>query len=313
MRKYRGIVVVLGVLSLLVVPVVVTQITQPEGRRFSGVVLEETQFEQVSFRNAAQNIDLGGMLFVPPGQGPFAAVVIIHGSGTSIRNNAWYLTLTQYLQENGIAVLLPDKRGSEKSQGNWRTASFEDLATDTLAAIEFLKGQQTIDVSDIGVIGMSQGGWIAPIVANRAPDVAFLVSFAGAAVTPEEQLLYEENHNLRKMGFLPGISNLIALMSTTYIRKLGQKEFWRAIEGFDPLPHWKSVSVQAFALFGRDDTNVPSLESAENLLALSNPRIRIRIYDGSGHALADPVEVGDNLIRKDALADIRDFVRFAVE
>lgn len=60
-------------------------------------------------------------------------------SGTSRRDSSWYLTLTHYLQQNGIAVLLPDKRGTGQSEGNWLTASFEDLATDTLAATAYLK------------------------------------------------------------------------------------------------------------------------------------------------------------------------------
>lgn len=313
MRKYRGILALLAILALFVVPVLIAQVAQPEGRRFRGVVLEDTQFTDINFWNSTQDIGLGGMLFVPSGEGPFTAVVIIHGSGTSMRDNAWYLTLAHYLQQKGVAVLLPDKRGSEKSEGDWRIAGFEDLATDTLAAIEYLKDQDTVAISRIGVIGMSQGGWIAPIVANRSPDVAFLVSFVGAAVTPQEQLVYEENLNLRQMGFLPGISNLVAFMSTSYIKNIGQKDFWDAIEDFDPLPYWKRVTVETLALYGRDDTNVPSSASAENLRALNNPHIRIRMYEGSGHALADPVDLGDSIIRKDALEDIAEFIRSVAE
>jgi dienelactone hydrolase len=301
------------VLALFIVPVLIAQVTKSEGRGFRGVALEDTQFTEISFWNAAQDIDLGGMLFAPAGEGPFTAAVIIHGSGTSMRGNAWYLTLAQYLQERGVAVLLPDKRGSEKSAGDWRSAGFEDLATDTLAAIQYLKDQERVAISEIGVIGMSQGGWIAPIVASRSHDVAFLVSFVGAAVTPQEQLLYEENLNLRQMGFLPGISNLVAFMSTAYIKNVGQKEFWDAIEGFDPLPYWKQVAVETLALYGRDDTNVPSADSAEILRALNNPRITVRIYEGSGHALADPVHLGDSIIREDALEDIWEFIRAVAE
>lgn len=65
-------------------------------------------------------------------------VVIIHGGGTSQRDNDWHLSMVSYLQSNEVLVLLPDKRGSEKSAGDWRTASFEDLATDTLAAVQYL-------------------------------------------------------------------------------------------------------------------------------------------------------------------------------
>ena len=297
------------ILVLFIAPVLITQMAQPEGRHFRGVVLEDTEYIEISFRNTAQQIELGGMLFIPSGEGPFPAAVVIHGSGTSMRNNGWYLTLTQYLQANGVAVLLPDKRGSQKSQGNWRNADFEDLATDTLAAIHYLKEQDVVAIAEIGIIGMSQGGWIAPIVATQSPDVAFLVNFVGAAVTPNEQLLYEENYNLRQMGFLPGISNLVARMSTAYLKNIGQKEFWDAIDGFDPLPYWKRITVDTLTLYGREDTNVPSIESAKKLRALKNPRIQVRIYDGSGHALADPADLGDRIIREQALEDIRDFIR----
>lgn len=309
MKKYTGILVLLVILVLFIVPVLITQVTHPEGRRFRGVVLEDTQYTEINFRNTVQHIELGGMLFVPSGEGPFPAVVVIHGSGTSMRNNRWYLTLTQYLQENGVAVLLPDKRGSEKSQGDWRSADFEDLATDTLAAIQYLKDQDMVAISEIGVVGMSQGGWIAPIVANQSLDVAFIVNLVSAAVTPQEQLLYEENHNLRQMGFLPGISNLVAFMSTAHIKSHRQKEFWDAIENFEPLLYWKQLTVDALVLYGREDTNVPSVDSAESLRALKNPQIQVRIYDGSGHALADPVDLGVSIIREDALEDIRDFIR----
>ena len=309
MSKLR--VFVLTILALLFVPILITQLTKHEGRHYLGVALKDTEYTEIDFRNTRQNIGLGGMLFVPSGTGPFPAAVVIHGSGTSTRNNRWYVTLAHHLQQNGVVVLLPDKRGSEKSQGNWQTADFEDLATDTLAAIRFLQDQGNVAISQIGVVGMSQGGWIAPIVANKSSDVAFIVNLVGSTVTPKEQLLYEENHNLREEGVLPGFSNLIAIMSTAYIRNIAQKQFWDAVGDYDPLPLWKQIAVDTLVLYGRDDTNVPSAESASRLRALENPRITVRIYEGSGHALADPVDVGDQIMRADALESISDFIRAA--
>ena len=142
---------------------------------------------QNNVRNEVQSIDLGGMLFVPRGTGPYPAAVVIHGSGTSSRANRWYLTLTHFLQDNGILVLLPDKRGSEKSGGDWHHASFEDLATDTAAAIRFLETQRRVKISRIGLIGMSQGGWIAPVAASRDKEIAFVVSMSGASVSAYQQ------------------------------------------------------------------------------------------------------------------------------
>ncbi len=296
-------------LLLVFVPVLITQIMPHDSRTFRSVLLEELQYTEIVFPNVEQEIELAGMLFVPQGEGPFPAVVVIHGSGTSFRENRWYLTLTEYLQAHGVIVLLPDKRGSAKSGGDWRSADFEDLATDTLAAVRYLVEEEPVSVNAIGIVGMSQGGWIAPLVAARSQDVDFIVSFVGAVVTPAEQLLFEENYNLQQIGFLPGISKLIALMSTTYIRKVGQRPFWDAVGNFDPLPYWERMSVDALALFGRDDTNVPSEESVARLESLANPRIRIRMYEDSGHALESPAGVGDSIIRHDALEDLLGFIR----
>ena len=308
MKKYMRVAVFPAILILFIAPVLISQLTESEGRRFHGVKLEDTRYVEISFQNTAQEIGLGGMLFVPQGDGPFPAVVVIHGSGTSHRDNGWYLTLTQYLQENGIVVLLPDKRGSEKSEGAWRTASFDDLATDTWAAIQFLKDQGQVALSHIGIVGMSQGGWIAPVVAGKSSDVAFLINVVGASVSSHEQLLYEENQNLREIGFLPGFSNLVAYLSTSYLKNIGQRDFWDAIGDFDPLPYWETLAISSLTLYGQDDTNVPSAESAARLRSLMNPSIEVRIYEGSGHALEDPEGHGDSIFREDALGEIRDFI-----
>lgn len=309
MIRLRRSHLLLLLLAILIGPVALKQIWPDTRRQYQWVSLDETRYTEVSFRNSEQQLQLGGMLFVPAGAGPFPAAVIIHGSGTSRRDSGWYLTLTQHLQQNGVVVLLPDKRGSEKSEGDWRTSSFEDLATDTLAAIEFLKTQKDVPLTKIGIIGMSQGGWIAPIVASESSNVDFVVSMVGSAVTPAEQLIYEENHNLRQMGFLPGISNVIAVASTAYIRNVAQAEFWDRVANHDPIPYWQTVNVPTLALYGADDTNVPSEESAKRLNALGKPNLRIEVYEGSGHALQDPVGRGNSIIRAEALDAIRSTIK----
>jgi len=305
-RKWH---VALFVLLIIVGPVILRQLMPQDSRHYEGTTLDETEYTDIAFRNTDQELNLGGMLFTPDGDGPFPAVVIIHGSGTSHRASRWYLTLTKYLQGNGVVVLLPDKRGSEKSDGDWRTSSFDDLATDTLAAIDYLKTQDNVPLARIGIVGMSQGGWIAPIVANESNDVEFVVSMVGSAVKPTEQLVYEENLNLRQMGFLPGISNVIAMMSTTYIRHVAQADFWDRVDNFDPIPFWEQVDVPVLVLHGADDTNVPSKESARRLNALGKSNLRVEIYEGSGHALQDPVGRGNSIIRAEALDAIRSTVK----
>lgn len=305
MKRWRLAVLAL---ALVLAPVLVKQLMPSKSRQFERVALAETRHSEISFQNQMQDLALGGLLFVPRGDGPFPAAVVIHGSGTSHRDNGWYLTLTKHLQDSGVVVLLPDKRGSERSEGQWQTSSFEDLATDTLAAIGYLRAQTSVPISEIGVIGMSQGGWIAPLVASKEEELSFLVSLVGSVVTPREQLLYEENYNLRQLGFLPGISNLLAYVGSANVRYLAQPELYDLIVDYDPLPYWRNLSVDSLALFGADDTNVPSLESAKRLKSLHNPRIHVKIFENSGHALESPSGQGNSIIRKEALEEIATFI-----
>lgn len=306
-RRWRWKIAALA-LGLVFIPVLVEQLFPAEPRQLERAALADTRNAEIAFQNRSQDLALAGLLFVPEGDGPFPAAVVIHGSGTSRRDNGWYLTLTKHLQDNGVVVLLPDKRGSEKSEGDWRTSGFRDLATDTIAAIEYLRAQQTVRLSGIGVIGMSQGGWIAPLVASQEDDLAFIVSMVGSAVTPREQLMYEENHNLRQIGFLPGISNVLAYVGYANVRYLAQKPLYDLIVDYDPLTYWHDISTDSLVLLGADDTNVPSTESAKRLMNLDNPYIRVEVYEGSGHALEDPRGQGSSIIRQDVLSEISLFI-----
>ena len=244
----------------------------------------------------------------PSGDGPFPAAVVIHGSGTSSRGNGWYLSLALHLQEQGIVVLLPDKRGSEQSGGDWRTSSFEDLATDTVAAVSYLGDQSDVPVTSVGVVGMSQGGRFAPLVANGSPDVAWVVNVVGGSVTMHEALRYEEIHNLRQLGFLPGVSDVMSYGTSYLVRTVGDPDFWTAIGDFDPLPHWDSLAVPALVAYGEDDTNVRTEESTRRFRALDHPNIMVVVYSGSGHGIEDPEGQGNRIFRRDALDDIANFI-----
>ena len=161
MKRRLMISICIVILLITIVPVGIKQIAGEELRNFQVVKLEDTVYKEVSFQNSSHNIKLAGMLFVPDGDGPFPAAVVIQGAGPSFRERWWNLTLAHYLQNNGVVVLIPDKRGCDQSEGDWKIASFEDLATDTLAAISYIKNQNDIAISSVGVIGMSKGGWIA--------------------------------------------------------------------------------------------------------------------------------------------------------
>lgn len=294
--------------ALVFLPPLISLVVPDKTRSFEAVRLSETEHTEVRFRNQEQNLDLAGLVFQPPGEGPFPGAVIIHGSGTSQRDNGWYLTVAEYLQEHGVLVLLPDKRGSEQSDGDWRTSSFEDLATDTRAAVSYLMDSSDLSIDGIGLIGMSQGGRIAPIVAVDDPRISWVVNVVGPAVTGHEQLYYEEVHNLRQMGFLPGVSDLLAYPSSWMLINVTDNQFWDTVGNSDPIEDWRAVQQRSLVVYGDMDTNVPTAESVDRLERLANPNLRIDVYEGSGHAIEDPEGEGSSIFRKDALDDIVAFI-----
>jgi pimeloyl-ACP methyl ester carboxylesterase len=131
------------------------------------------------------------VLTLPSDKGVFPAVLLISGSGPQDRNETIYnhhpfLVLADYLTRQGIAVLRVDDRGVGESTGDFSQATSEDFASDVLAGVEYLKTCKEIDPKKIGLIGHSEGGLIAPMVAVKSPDVAFIVLMAGTGLTGEE-------------------------------------------------------------------------------------------------------------------------------
>jgi dienelactone hydrolase len=295
MKRFLMIVPITVVLLLL--PAIFKDKGQPA---LVGPDLSDLEYSEVFFENQHEDFQLAGMLFLPEGDGPFPTAIIIQGSGTSRRNNVWYLSVAKHLQDNGIAVLLSDKRGSEKSEGEWVGASFEELATDTLSAIEYVKDQQMFEVSTIGLIGMSQGGWIAPIVATKTDDLSFVVSMVGSTVTTDEQLLHEEINNIAPYTYI-FIAKLIAPITTNNLKQL---EHVSALVGYDPIPYWKDVQVPVFFAFGENDKNVPVDASIERLRENNLNHFQVKTYTDGGHAIRDSQtnEVSDEFLE--------DLVRF---
>lgn len=248
-----------------------------------GPSLIDLNYSEVTFINEFDSTRLGGLLFIPEREGPYPVAVIIQGSGYSSRNNAWYLAVAGYLQSNGIAVMLPDKRGSEKSSGTWIGASLELLATDTESAVKFIESNSGINYSNVGLIGMSQGGWIAPIVASRMSQISFVVDMSGATLTSDEQLLFEEYHNIAPYTY-SFIARLIAPLS---VKLLEGKKSVAALLGFDPIPYWEKVQAPVFIAYGSNDTNCPVEESIERLKKSGLDHFQIRVYPNGGHPITD--------------------------
>jgi pimeloyl-ACP methyl ester carboxylesterase len=148
--------------------------------------------EEVSYDNTLQSVQLAGTITIPPGPGPFPAVLLITGSGPQDRDETLpfqhrpFLVLADYLTRHGIVVLRADDRGVGKSSGNFAAATTADFATDTEAGLAYLKTRPEVNVHKLGLIGHSEGGVIAPMVAARNSDVSFIIMMAGPGVRGDE-------------------------------------------------------------------------------------------------------------------------------
>lgn len=153
--------------------------------------------EDVVFENTKANVSLSGTLTLPKINGVFPVVILITGSGPQNRNEELlghkpFLIISDYLTRNGIGVLRYDDRGIGQSTGDFKTATSADFATDVESAIAYLKTRIEIKKNKIGLIGHSEGGLIAPIVASKSKDVNFIVLLAGIGIQGDKLLLLQQ-------------------------------------------------------------------------------------------------------------------------
>lgn len=159
--------------------------------------------EEVTYKN--NDVTLAGTLTLPPSGGPFPAVVLITGSGPQNRDEELlgfqpFRLLADYFTRNGIAVLRVDDRGVGGSTGDVTQATSEDFAGDVLAGVHFLKARPDINPQQIGLLGHSEGGLIAPMVAARSSDVAYIVLLAGPGLTGEQVMARQLEDIMKASG-----------------------------------------------------------------------------------------------------------------
>ncbi|MFP5041184.1 alpha/beta hydrolase family protein [Parasediminibacterium sp. JCM 36343] len=164
--------------------------------------------EDVVFPNPSANITLAGTLTLPSKEGNYPVVVLITGSGPQNRDEELmghkpFLIIADYLTKNGIAVLRYDDRGTAKSTGDFKKATSQDFATDVEAAIAFLKTRKEINQQKIGLMGHSEGGLIAPMVAASTKGIGFIVLLAGPGLRGDKLLLLQEAAIAKASGETP--------------------------------------------------------------------------------------------------------------
>jgi len=279
--------------------------------------------EDIAFTSG--DLLLAGTLLLPTTEPPYPAIVFVHGSGPSRRES--FGALPYLFAADGFAVLAYDKRGSGGSTGDWRRASFDELAHDVLAAVSMLTQRPEIDPARLGLYDSSQGGWIAPLAASRSAAIAFIVVICGSGVTPAQQMLHLHEQRLRHHGFgdddisavcaLLAMRNRVARTSQewdafeTAVRRAQARpwfslidtpplspprqswawRFWAMTNDYDPAPALQRVHCPVLALFGEMDPFIPaqaSIAVMEPALAEAGNRdVTFRVLPRAYHSLIE--------------------------
>jgi hypothetical protein len=173
--------------------------------------------EEVEIFNPETNVKLSGTLTAPYDYKCDKIVILVSGSGLQNRDEEIlghkpFLVLSDYLTRNGIAVIRYDDRGFGKSTGEAENATTYDFSLDAESVVKFIRNDKRLKDKKIGIIGHSEGGIIAPMVAARNNDVDFVVMLAGPAVEMSN-VLARQNYDAMKTS---GYSEEIAKQTSKY-------------------------------------------------------------------------------------------------
>jgi len=223
---------------------------------------------------------LAGSLLVPDGPAPYPVVVALQGSGSSSYQDSWsdayfpfWKDIGEFLLQQGYAVLLYDKPGVHESTGDWSSQTFEDRADEAVAAIDYLASRNDMDANRIGLIGHSQGGWIAQIAGARHPEkVAFMIMLAGPSISVQQQILDDMASNWVCNGVsAAGLTFRSAVTKTGFdllrvISRVAQPIYLSRIINFDPVTVLPEIQQPMLALFAQNDPLVLPESNHERLL-----------------------------------------------
>lgn len=281
--------------------------------RADKVYTKQTAFET---RNVAfgASLKLAGTLYLPLGdQRQRSAIVLAHGSGEQDRHGyaSIIALMAQRLARAGVVVLTYDKRGVVESEGDWRSAGFDELAADASAALGFVRTLPEVDRARTGFGGSSQAGWVVAKAIEKGADPAFtmLIGAAGSALTVEEQNIYNTDVRMRCAGISasevklatdqqraffaarrePSKAPNLARISAEAAKRpvladwlfpatvtTGGEPQWYDIlsSDFDPLPVWRAYRGTAYFLFNEMDDSTPTPLAVSRLKQIRSAKVK---------------------------------------
>lgn len=296
-------------------------ITAVAGEPWQANGVPAIQQQEVHFSNG--NTHLAGTLYLPATGNHLPAVVVEHGAEAPTRDFALYAHLERDLPAIGVAVLVYDRRGSGASTGNREDASYEMLADDAVAGQHEIAKNPRINSEKIGFWGLSQGGWLSILAANRSPDAAFAISVSAPLVTPDVQMNYAVHNLLLARGY--GVqaandaveareahdaftigklsrgeamkalskaddrpwSSLTFLPSASELTKDPANSRWHKEMLYDPLENARAAHVPVLFIYGGVDPWVPVAESIKrlNTLTPSHPNFAYYVVPDANHTM----------------------------
>ncbi len=226
--------------------------------------------ENIYFVNPIAGIRLAGTLTLPKSDNAVPVAVLISGSGPQDRNEEImghkpFLVIADHLTRQGIAVLRFDDRGVGESEGKFSGSTTADFATDVTAAVSYLRGRKEIDHSKIGLIGHSEGGIIAPIIAADDEGIAFIVLLAGTGIPGDQIILMQQE----LIGRASGISE----EEINHTRQINQKSFEIIRSTDDPEARETMLRDYLLELIHSGEMDIPDQMSPEELLELQTRQI----------------------------------------
>jgi uncharacterized protein len=238
----------------------------------------DTTREDVAF--VSHGAALSGTLVLPAGT-IHAAVVFVHGSGRQERSLAW----AERFAADGIAALVYDKRGTGKSGGEYEGdqsvsgMNIALLAEDAIAGVGKLATHPRLKQTAIGLAGISQAGWIAPLAARNSRVVRFLVLWSGPVCKVSEEDIYSKYTGDTDGALAPTFREALAARE--------QKYLWPDFLGrdTDSAEDLAKLSIPGLWIFSDNDRSIPvdlSLQQLQSLRARGH-RYDYVLFSGLGH------------------------------
>ena len=225
------------------------------------------------------DITLAAELDLPPGPGPHPVIVMIHGSGRGTRQD--FAGAVGGYDSIGVGVLRYDKRGAGDSTGRFRNVTadnsievFDQLAADVITVVDYLLTRDDVDPARIGLVGVSQAGWIMPIAASRSADIAFIVSMSGAASSVGLSDHYDQ----------------LAENASNEAEIADALETFDGTHGYDPTTDLETLRVPALWIYGARDLSNPThndLQILERITTNLDKDFTTHVFDRADHDLID--------------------------